>query len=71
MKNTPYVKKYENGILMNPIIDRYNSGKSLRKIKRNKERFLVFETLLNELGRPLTYRQMKTKRGKWNTINIK
>ena len=70
MQNQPYVKIYENGILTNPIIERYDSGNSMRKVKRNKERFLIHKTLKNKFNDPIVLHQFKTKRGKWNTVKI-
>lgn len=70
MGNQPYVKQFKDGVLINPITVRYNSGKSLRKLKRKLERYLTFDTLVNKENKPLIFHQLKTKRGKWNTVNI-
>lgn len=69
MQTPPYVKVYKDGILQNPIIDRYDSGKSMRKLKRNRERFV---NLKDKLTGEVTFilHQMKTNRGKWNTVKI-
>ena len=70
MQKPPYVKQYyENGILTNPIIDRYDSGLSLRKIKRNRERFIELKDKLSG-DIKFVLHQMKTNRGKWNTVKI-
>ena len=34
--NTPYVKRYENGKLMNPIVGKYSTGFSNRRQRRNE-----------------------------------
>jgi len=69
MENKPYVKIYENGILANPITDKYNSGKSMRKIKRGLERFVKVGDKLKG-KKEFILHQFKTKRGKWNTVSI-
>lgn len=69
MQNQPYVKVYKDGILQNPIIDRYDSGNSMRKLKRNRERFVnLKDKLTGEIK--FVLHQIKTNRGKWNTVKI-
>jgi len=70
MQNQPYVKIFKDGILINPIIERYDSGNSLRKLKRNKERYVSHKKLKNANKEPILFFQVKTKRGKWNTVKI-
>jgi len=69
MQNKPYVKIYKDGILANPIESFYPSGASLRKIKRNRERFVELkDKITNEVK--FVLHQMKSKRGKWQTVKI-
>lgn len=69
MQNQPYVKVYKNGILQNPIIDKYDSGNSMRKLKRNRERFVELKDKLTG-DIKFVLHQMKTNRGKWKTVKI-
>ena len=69
MQNQPYVKIYKDGVLTNPIINRYDSGNSLRKLKRNKERFVELKDKVTKDVKFVLH-QMKTNRGKWNTVKI-
>lgn len=62
--NKPYVKKYINGKLSNPITkESPYLTRSERKIKRGLERFVVLETL------KIVKHERKSTRGRWIEIN--